>query len=167
MPDTAALQTIWDIPVTTIDGRATTMAEWRGRVLLVVNVASRCGKTPQYAGLEALWRRHRDAGLTVLGFPCDQFLHQEPGTEAEIAEFCRATYDVTFPMFAKIEVNGPGTHPLYRHLKAARPGILGTGLIKWNFTKFLVDRDGAVVERFGPDDLPERIGPAIVRRLER
>ena len=156
MPD------LHDIPVTTIDGRATTLAEWRGRVLLVVNVASGCGYTPQYAGLEALHRRHGDAGLTVLGFPCDQFGNQEPGTEAEIAQFCSLTYDVTFPLFAKVDVNGPDAHPLFEHLKAERRGLLGSRAIKWNFTKFLVDRGGRVVARYAPQRTPEEIEPEVV-----
>src|SRR5690606_29772452 len=130
-----APESIYDIPVTTIEGEETTLAGYRGQVLLVVNVASGCWPTPPYAGLEALWRAHRDEGLAVLGFPCDQFGGQEPGTEAEIAEFCSLTYDVTFPMFAKVAVNGRDEHPLYRHLKAAQPGLLGSKAIKWNFTK--------------------------------
>lgn len=145
----------WETALTTLDGRATTLAEWRDRVLLIVNVASRCGRTPQYTGLEALWRQHRDQGLTVLGFPCDQFGHQEPGSAAEIAEFCERNYGVTFPLFQKLEVNGPGTHPLYRWLKRERPGFLWIGKIKWNFTKFVVDRDGRVAHRFGPYTTPE------------
>ena len=145
---------IYDIPVTTIDGQTTTLADRRGDVLLIVNVASQCGLTPQYEGLEALYRTHRDAGFAVLGFPCDQFGNQEPGTEAEIKQFCSLTYDVTFPMFAKIDVNGTDAHPLYQHLKAAKPGILDTEGIKWNFTKFLVGRDGAVLERYAPTDTP-------------
>ena len=149
--------TIDDIGLTTIEGRATTLGEWRGQVRLIVNVASQCGYTPQYEGLEALWRRHREDGLAVLGFPCDQFGNQEPGTEEEIRSFCSRTYDVTFPLFAKVEVNGPGAHPLWVHLKAARPGLLGTESIKWNFTKFLVARDGAVLARYGSTDLPEEI----------
>jgi len=144
--------------VTTIDGRRRTLAGYRGKVLLIVNVASRCGFTPQYEGLEALYRRHKDRGLVVLGFPCDQFGNQEPGDEAEIRKFCSTTYGVTFPMFAKVEVNGANTHPLYQHLKAAKPGVLGSEAIKWNFTKFLVGRDGAVLERYAPKDTPEKIG---------
>ncbi len=155
---------LYDIPVITIDGREETLAAYHGRVLLVVNVASQCGYTPQYAGLEALHRRHGAAGLAVLGFPCDQFGGQEPDDEAAIAQFCSRTYDVTFPMFAKVEVNGPGTHPLYRHLKAAQPGLLGSEGIKWNFTKFLVDRDGRVVRRYAPTQTPEQI-EADVRAL--
>jgi glutathione peroxidase len=148
---------LYDIPVTTIDGEPTTLAAHRGEVLLVVNVASQCGMTPQYEGLEALYRTHRDAGLTVLGFPCDQFGHQEPGSEADIKAFCSTRYDVTFPMFAKIEVNGEGAHPLYQHLKSEKPGLLGSESIKWNFTKFLVGRDGRVIKRFAPTDTPASI----------
>ena len=157
---------LYDIPVTTVDGREQTLDAYRGRVLLIVNVASRCGHTPQYAGLEALHRRYADAGLAVLGFPCDQFGHQEPGDEAEIARFCSRTYDVTFPMFAKIDVKGAGAHPLYRWLTRARPGVLGSRRIKWNFTKFLVDRAGTVVRRYAPGAAPEAIEPDVVRLLE-
>lgn len=153
----AAPRDLFDIPVTTIDGRTETLDRYRGQVLLIVNVASECGFTPQYAGLEAMYRRHKDRGFAVLGFPCDQFGHQEPGTEAEISRFCSTTYDVTFPMFAKIEVNGPRTHPLYARLKSEAPGVLGTTAIKWNFTKFLVGRDGRVLARYAPRDTPESI----------
>ncbi|HET8551922.1 MAG TPA: glutathione peroxidase [Gammaproteobacteria bacterium] len=149
-------QDLRSIEVTTIDGRQETMATWDGKVLLIVNVASRCGFTPQYAGLESLYRRYRNDGLVVLGFPCNQFAHQEPGTEAEIQEFCSTNYDVTFPLFAKIDVNGPDTHPLYRYLKAKRSGLFGNR-IKWNFTKFIVDRDGRVYKRFAPTVTPDRI----------
>ena len=149
---------LYDIEVTTIDGKKQTLGAYRGKVLLIVNVASRCGFTPQYEGLEALYRRHSGRGLVVLGFPCDQFGNQEPGDEDEIAAFCRTTYDVTFPLFSKIEVNGPDTHPLYRHLKAAKPGLLGSEAIKWNFTKFLVGRNGTVLQRYAPKDSPEKIG---------
>ena len=148
---------IHDIAVTTIDGREETLVAYRDRVLLVVNVASKCGFTPQYTGLEALYRKYKKLGFVVLGFPCDQFGHQEPGDEAEIQRFCSTTYDVTFPMFAKIDVNGPRVHPLYRHLKAEATGVLGSEAIKWNFTKFLVGRDGAVLRRYAPSDTPERI----------
>jgi glutathione peroxidase len=148
---------LYDITVTTIDGSTGTLADYRGQVLLIVNVASQCGFTPQYVGLEALYRRYRERGFTILGFPCDQFSHQEPGDEAEIKSFCTLTYDITFPLFAKIEVNGSNTHPLYAHLKKARPGLLGSAAIKWNFTKFLVDRDGEVLKRFAPTDTPEKI----------
>jgi len=157
---------LYRIAVTTIEGRKRTLADFRGKVLLIVNVASRCGFTPQYEGLEALYRRYKQQGLVVLGFPCDQFGNQEPGNEAEIARFCRDTYDVTFPMFSKIEVNGPGTHPLYQHLKAAKPGLLGSEGIKWNFTKFLVGRDGTVLQRYAPKDPPEKIGEDLESILE-
>jgi glutathione peroxidase len=155
---------IWNIDVTDIEGTVQSLGRYRGRVLLVVNVASRCGYTSQYAGLEALYRRHRDNGLTVLGFPCNQFGNQEPGTEAEIAQFCSLSYDVTFPMFSRVDVNGPGTHPLFEYLKRSKSGLLGSA-IKWNFTKFLVDRRGVVAERFGPRDSPTSIEPAIVALL--
>ena len=156
---------LYDIPVTTIDGRATTLADWRGQVLLVVNVASQCGFTPQYEGLERLYRAHAAEGFAVLGFPSDQFGNQEPGDEAEIASFCRLTYDVTFPLFAKTDVNGPAAHPLFEHLKAAQPGLLGSKAIKWNFTKFLVARDGTVVERYAPKEEPEKLEGRIVELL--
>ncbi|MEZ4413743.1 MAG: glutathione peroxidase [Gemmatimonadales bacterium] len=158
--------TLYQIKVTTIDGTSIPMSTYKGRVLLIVNVASKCGFTPQYAGLDALYRKYKERGLTVLGFPCDQFGNQEPGDEAEIKKFCSLTYDVTFPMFSKIEVNGPGTHPLYAHLKAARPGLLGTEAIKWNFTKFLVGRDGAVLKRYASTDTPDDIEPDIVPLLK-
>jgi glutathione peroxidase len=148
---------LFSIPVTTLDGEATTLARWRGHVLLVVNTASQCGFTPQYEGLEALHRRHERSGFAVLGFPCDQFGHQEPGDEAEIRTFCSLRYDVTFPMFAKVDVNGPNAHPLFAALKAERPGLLGSEAVKWNFTKFLVDRDGRVVARYAPKMRPEDI----------
>ena len=154
-----------DIPVVTLDGRATTLAEWRGKVLLVVNVASHCGFTPQYRELEALWREHRERGLVVIGFPCNQFGGQEPGSAADIATFCSTTYDVTFPMMAKVEVNGDGAHPLWVELKRAKPGVLGTEGVKWNFTKFLVDRSGAVVGRYAPNTAPSAIAADIERAL--
>jgi glutathione peroxidase len=151
------MTTIYDFTATDIDGRELRLREFEGKGLLIVNVASKCGFTPQYAGLEALWRKHRSRGFAVLGFPCDQFGHQEPGDEAEIKQFCATQYDATFPMFAKIEVNGDGAHPLYRWLKRERVGLLGTERIKWNFTKFLVDRGGHPVKRYAPTDTPERI----------
>ncbi len=157
---------LYDIDLTTIDGKPASMAKYKDRVLLVVNVASKCGYTPQYAGLEALYRKYKRHGLTVLGFPCDQFGHQEPGDEDAIKSFCSLTYDVTFPMFAKIEVNGPGTHPLYRHLKAARKGLLGTEAVKWNFTKFLVGRNGRVLRRYAPTDTPEAIESDLIPLLK-
>ena len=152
---------IYTIEAKGIDGAVLPMETFRGQVLLIVNVASACGFTPQYAGLEALYRRYRDRGFSVLGFPCNQFGGQEAGAEADIAAFCSTTYDVTFPMFAKVDVNGENAHPLFRLLKQERKGLLGTEAIKWNFTKFLVGRDGGVIERFGPSDTPEKIEPAI------
>ena len=141
----------------TIDGKDQKLDAWKGKVVLVVNVASKCGFTPQYEGLEAMHRELKDKGVVVAGFPCDQFGHQEPGDEKEIKEFCSLTYDVSFPMFAKIEVNGDNTHPLYQHLKEEAPGLLGSKAIKWNFTTFLVDRKGKVVRRYAPNDTPESI----------
>ena len=131
----------------------------------MVNVASQCGMTPQYKGLEALYRKYKDRGLVVLGFPCNQFGAQEPGTEADIQAFCSTNYDVSFPMFAKIDVNGADAHPLYVHLKGEKPGVLGTEAIKWNFTKFLVGRDGKVVRRFAPTDKPEDMDSAVAAAL--
>jgi glutathione peroxidase len=158
---------IYDFSAKTIDGRDQSLAEYQGKVLLIVNVASKCGFTPQYQGLEALYRRHKDEGLVVLGFPCDQFAHQEPGTEEEISRFCSTKYEVTFPMFAKISVNGEEAHPLYRYLKAAKKGVMGSESIKWNFTKFLVDRAGAVTARYASRDTPEAIEPDLLSLLAR
>lgn len=163
--DSAGEVSIHDIAVETITGEQQRLSDFRGRTLLVVNVASACGYTPQYEGLERLYRAHRDNGLEVLGFPCNQFGGQEPGTNHEIASFCSLTYDVTFPMFARIDVNGEHAHPLYRALKQAKPGLLGTEAIKWNFTKFLVGPDGTVLARYGPGDKPEAIEPEIVAQL--
>ncbi len=154
-----------EITMQRLDGTAVPLAGYRGKVLLIVNVASRCGFTSQYTGLEALYRKYRDRGFEVLGFPCNQFGAQEPGSEAEIAAFCSSTYDVTFPMFGKIDVNGDDAHPLYQHLKNAKPGLLGTEGIKWNFTKFLVDRQGEVVARYAPKDSPESLDSAIAALL--
>ena len=145
------------IPVTAANGSETDLSEHRGKVLLVVNVASKCGFTPQYEGLEALQRRYGDRGFTVLGFPCNQFKSQEPGNAEEIASFCRLTYDVSFPLMGKIEVNGAKAAPIYQHLKSQAPGLLGSEAIKWNFTKFLVDRSGKVVKRYAPQTRPEDI----------
>jgi glutathione peroxidase len=156
----------YDFEVATIEGQTQRLDAYRDRVVLVVNVASRCGFTPQYAGLEALYRKYRDRGFEVLGFPCDQFGQQEPGNEAEIKQFCKLTYDVTFPLFAKIDVNGAEAAPVYRYLKSARRGVLGTTRVKWNFTKFLVDREGNVARRFGPLVKPERIEPDVRRLLK-
>ncbi len=141
---------LYDFEVATIDGQSQRLDAYRGDVLLVVNVASRCGFTPQYTDLEALYRKYQAEGFAVLGFPCNQFAHQEPAGEAEIKNFCTANYEVTFPLFGKINVNGAATHPLYRYLKTARRGIFGTKAIKWNFTKFLIDRHGSVVRRYAP-----------------
>jgi glutathione peroxidase len=162
-----ATQSIYEIPILDATGAERTLADHRGQVLLIVNVASHCGFTPQYAGLEEMHRRLAPQGFSVLGFPCNQFGEQEPGDAGEIARFCKATYDVTFPIFAKIDVNGPGAAPLYRFLKNERPGLLGTEAIKWNFTKFLVDRSGEVVKRYAPTDTPEAIERDVVPLLQR
>jgi glutathione peroxidase len=148
---------IYDYSARTIDGIDLPLSTYRGHPLLIVNVASKCGFTPQYAGLEALYSKYHERGLEVLGFPCDQFGHQEPGSEADIKSFCSLTYGVTFPMFAKIKVNGPDAEPLYTYLKQSLPGILGLEAIKWNFTKFLVGKDGVPVKRFAPADKPESL----------
>ena len=156
---------IYDISAKTIDGSEQKLDVYKGKVLLIVNVASKCGFTPQYKGLEALHRKYKDKGLAVLGFPCDQFGHQEPGDENEIKNFCSLTYEVDFPMFAKIDVNGANTHPLYQHLKSEATGVLGSEGIKWNFTKFLVDKSGKVVKRYGSIDKPESIDADIAKLL--
>ncbi len=148
-----------------LDGGTLCLDRLKGRVLLIVNTANRCGFTPQYEGLEQLYRMYKDRGLVVLGFPCNQFGEQEPGKGEEILAFCETKYDVTFPMFAKILVNGPDAHPLYRFLKEKKRGILGTRRIKWNFTKFLVDRNGNVVGRYAPSKTPRQLEPAIQRLL--
>lgn len=142
-------------------GRALSLTEFRGQVLLIVNTASQCGFTPQYAGLEELYRVRNLSGFSVLGFPCNQFGAQEPGAASEIGAFCQKNYGVTFPLFAKIDVNGPQAHPLYRFLKKSKPGIFGIGRIQWNFTKFLVDRKGNVVRRYGPSTKPKDLAPAV------
>lgn len=152
---------VYDFNARTIDGEEKSLGDYKGKVVLVVNTASKCGFTPQYEGLEKLYREYKDKGLVVLGFPCDQFGHQEPGDEDEIKNFCSLTYDVSFPMFAKIEVNGDNAHPLYKHLKSEKTGLLGTGRIKWNFTKFLVDAEGEVVKRYAPTDKPESLNQDI------
>jgi glutathione peroxidase len=151
------MSSLYQFEVTTIDGQRQRLELYRGEVLLIVNVASQCGFTPQYAGLEGLYREFNSQGFAVLGFPCDQFGHQEPGDELEIKNFCRVKYDVTFPLFAKIAVNGPDAHPLYKHLTRARRGFFWTRAIKWNFTKFLVDRRGEVVRRYPPFASPARL----------
>ena len=155
----------YDFTAKTIDGVEQSLASYRGKPLLVVNVASKCGFTPQYAGLEALYRKFHAQGLEVLGFPCDQFGHQEPGDESAIKNFCSTSYDVTFPMYSKIDVNGANAHPLYQWLKSEKAGVLGTEAIKWNFTKFLIDRTGAVVKRYAPTDTPEKIEKELARVL--
>ncbi|PPE71064.1 glutathione peroxidase [Caldimonas thermodepolymerans] len=160
------MASIYDFQATGIDGTPVSLADHRGKVLLIVNTASRCGFTPQFAGLEQLWRDFRDRGLVVLGFPCNQFGHQDPGSEAEIASFCALNYGVSFPMMSKVEVNGPNAHPLYRWLTEAAPGVLGTRAIKWNFTKFLVGRDGQVIRRYAPTDKPEALRADIERALQ-
>ena len=152
---------VYEYSAKTLDGQDVSLADYRGKVLLIVNTASKCGFTPQFEGLEALYRDYKDRGLVILGFPCNQFGAQEPGNAEEIASFCSLTYDVTFPMLAKIEVNGPSAHPLYAFLKKAQKGILGTEGIKWNFTKFLVGRDGEVVDRFAPNTKPEDLKVAV------
>jgi len=159
------MTTVHDFSATDIDGRLRALDEFRGKVLLIVNVASKCGFTPQYAGLENLSRQYGPRGLVVLGFPCDQFGHQEPGDEAGIKQFCALRYDVGFPMFAKVEVNGDDAHPLWKWLKDEKGGILGIDAIKWNFTKFLVGRDGRVLKRYAPKDAPESLVPDIEAAL--
>ncbi len=159
------MTTVYDFSARDIDGNEHSLGDWRGKTMLIVNVASKCGFTPQYKGLEELWRDRRDEGLVVLGFPCDQFGHQEPGDEAEIKNFCSTSYDVTFPLFAKIEVNGDNAHPLYQWLKKEAKGLLGSEAIKWNFTKFLIDADGNVVKRYAPTDTPEKIEQGLQKRL--
>ena len=155
---------VYEFTATSLAGERVSLEKWRGRVLLIVNTASQCGFTPQYAGLQRLYEQLESQGLTVLGFPCNQFGAQEPGTEAEIAVFCRENFGPTFPIFAKVTVNGPKAHPLYRYLTRARRGILGTPSIKWNFTKFLVGRDGKPVARYAPQTRPEAL-EAPIRKL--
>lgn len=156
---------VYDFAAKTLGGEEKSLADFRGQLLLIVNTASRCGFTPQYEGLEQLYDEFGGRGFSVLGFPCNQFGRQEPGNTEEIAEFCRSNYGVSFPMFAKIDVNGPGAHPLYRYLKHAKRGIFGTERIKWNFTKFLVNRQGAAIARYpsrrSPQSLRESIAPLL------
>ena len=158
------MTSVYDFTATGIDGDPVELSQFQGSPLLIVNTASQCGFTPQYRGLEALHRDYADKGLRVLGFPCDQFGHQEPGDEEEIKNFCSLTYDVTFPMFAKIDVNGPDAHPLFAWLRDQKSGVLG-GRIKWNFTKFLIGRDGSVVARYSPTTKPEKLAGYIEEQL--
>ncbi len=156
---------VFDFTANGLDGQPVSLERYRGKVLLVVNTASACGFTPQYKGLEELHQQYGARGLAVLGFPCNQFGKQEPGTEAEIGEFCEKNYGVSFPLFAKVEVNGDEAHPLFKHLKGEKPGVLGTEAIKWNFTKFLVGRDGEVVKRYAPQTTPAEIAGDIEKLL--
>lgn len=150
-----------NIPCTTLSGDQKTLADYAGKVVLVVNTASKCGFTPQYKGLEALWQAYKDRGLVILGFPCNQFGQQEPGDNAAISQFCELNFGVTFPLFKKVEVNGSNAHPLFVQLKKRAPGLLGSQGIKWNFTKFLIDRDGQSVKRYAPATKPEALKTAI------
>ena len=159
-------QPLLEIPCLTMTGEQKTLADFSGKALLVVNTASKCGFTPQYKGLEELWQRYRDQGLVVLGFPCNQFGHQEPGDEGAIAQFCELNFGVSFPLFKKVEVNGDQAHPLFVQLKDRAPGLLGSKAIKWNFTKFLVGRDGQVVKRFAPATKPQDLGDEIEALLK-
>ncbi|WP_152364375.1 glutathione peroxidase [Microlunatus speluncae] len=158
------MTTLSDFSATSITGGDISLADYSGRVTLVVNTASKCGLTPQYEGLQKLYDNYADRGFVILGFPCDQFGHQEPGAEAEIAEFCELNFGVTFPMFAKIDVNGAGAHPLWSWLRTEKGGVLGDA-IKWNFTKFLIGRDGNVIKRFAPQTAPDQLGDDIERAL--
>ena len=151
------MTTAYDFSAKTLDGGDQSLSAYKGKAMLVVNTASKCGFTPQYTGLEKLWEQYQDKGLVVLGFPCDQFGHQEPGDADEIRNFCSLYYDVKFPLYEKVEVNGASAHPLWKWLKKEKPGLLGMEAIKWNFTKFLIDRNGRVVKRYAPTDTPEKI----------
>ena len=156
---------IYDIEVTDIQGNSRTMADYAGKVLLIVNTASKCGFTPQFEGLQALYSEFGERGLAVLGFPCNQFMNQDPGDNTQISEFCSLNYGVSFPMFAKLKVNGPDTHPLYRLLKDEAPGMMGSKKVKWNFTKFLVNREGQVVRRYPPTAKPDAIRKDLMELL--
>jgi len=160
------MASIYDFTARSITGEEHSLAEFKGQVVLIVNTASKCGFTPQFTGLETLYEKYKGQGFAVLGFPCNQFLNQDPGNDAEIASFCSMDYGVTFPMFAKIEVNGPGAHPLFQHLTSQAPGLLGSKAIKWNFTKFLVGRDGAIIDRYAPTTKPEDIARDIEKALQ-
>jgi glutathione peroxidase len=156
---------VYDFSATTITGKEVAIADYKDKVLLVVNTASKCGLTPQFKDLEALYEKYKDQGLMILGFPCNQFLSQDPASNEEISEFCQLNYGVSFPMFAKIDVNGDDAHPLFKHLKEAAPGLLGMNAVKWNFTKFLVDKKGNVIERYAPTTEPLAIAKDIERLL--
>ena len=157
---------IYDIPLKKINGEEVNLEQYKGKVLLIVNTASKCGFTPQFEGLEKLYKKYVDKGLVILGFPSNQFLHQDPGSNDEISEFCSLNYGVTFPMFAKIDVNGADTHPLYATLKKSAKGLMGSEKVKWNFTKFLVNKEGQVVKRFPPTTEPSKLGPIIENLLD-
>jgi len=159
------MTTVYDFSAKTIDGKSRKLADYKGKVLLVVNTASKCGFTPQYKGLEALYKKYKDKGFTVLGFPSNQFGQQEPGPESEIAEFCEMNYGVTFPMFSKVDVNGDSAHPLFKYLTTTKKGLLGSEGIKWNFTKFLIGKDGDVIERYAPTTKPEDLEKDIGKAL--
>ncbi|HPP82551.1 MAG TPA: glutathione peroxidase [Rubrivivax sp.] len=160
-----AESSIYDFEALSIEGKPAHLGTQRGKVLLIVNTASRCGFTPQFAGLEQLWREYRDRGLVVVGFPSNEFAGQDPGSDAEIASFCQREYGVSFPMMSKVQVNGEQAHPLWKWLRAAAPGVLGTEAIKWNFTKFLVGRDGQVLARYAPKDTPDSLRADIEKAL--
>jgi glutathione peroxidase len=159
------MASVYDFSAQTLNGKARKMSDFKGKVLLVVNTASKCGFTPQYAGLEDLYKKYKERGLVVLGFPSNQFGEQEPGPDSEIAEFCEVNYGVTFPMFSKVDVNGDGAHPLFKYLTSSKKGLLGSQAIKWNFTKFLVGRDGTVIERYAPTTKPEDIASDIEKAI--
>ena len=159
------MASIYDFSVDDIKGKPVKLDKYRDKVMLIVNTASKCGFTPQYKGLEALYEKYHGKGLEILGFPCNQFGAQEPGTEKEIAAFCELNYGVTFPMFAKVDVNGKSAAPVFNYLKAEKPGLLGSEAIKWNFTKFLVDRKGTVLARYAPNDTPESMSGDIEKAL--
>ncbi len=160
------MTSVYEYSAKTVDGKTRKLSHYKGKVLLIVNTASKCGFTPQYKGLEALQQQFGKRGFAVLGFPCNQFGEQEPGPDSEIAEFCELNYGVTFPLFAKIDVNGEAAHPLYKYLTSAKPGLLGSEAIKWNFTKFLVDRAGNVVRRYAPTTEPKEIAADIEAALQ-
>jgi glutathione peroxidase len=160
------MATVYEFSARTIDGKSRKLADYKGKVLLVVNTASQCGFTPQYKGLEAIYRQFKDRGFAVLGFPSNQFGQQEPGSDTEIAEFCEMNYGVSFPLFSKVDVNGEGAHPLFKFLTSAKPGVLGSEAIKWNFTKFLVGKDGQVIARYAPTTKPEDIAADIEKALQ-